>query len=103
MGIGPVLTYILSHGQSTFRTLAVQMHPPTIIFVMLFGLALASALLAGYAMAGTTTRSWLHITGFAAITAAAVYVILDLEHPRLGLFQMEVFDQALMSLLASLK
>jgi hypothetical protein len=33
-----------------------RMHPPTIIFIMLFGLALASALLAGYSTAGTRSR-----------------------------------------------
>ena len=38
---------------TTTRTLATRMHPPTSIFGMLFGLALASALLAGYGMAGT--------------------------------------------------
>ena len=68
---------------TTTRTMAAQMHPPAIIFVMLFGLGLASALLAGYGMASATSRSWLHMLGFAAAMAVAVYVILDLEYPRL--------------------
>ena len=54
---------------TTTRTLATQMHPPMIIFVMLFGLALASSLLAGYGMAGSQSRTWLHMLGFAAIIA----------------------------------
>lgn len=41
---------------TTTRTLMTRMHPPTIIFIMLFGLALASALLAGYSTAGTRSR-----------------------------------------------
>jgi len=43
-------------------------HMP-MIFVMLFGLALASTLLAGYAMAGSQSRPWLHMLGFAAVMA----------------------------------
>jgi hypothetical protein len=88
---------------TTTRTMATQMHPPTIIFVMLFGLALASALLAGYGMAGARTRSWLHMLGFATALAVSVYVILDLEFPRLGLIRVEAFDQALVELRESMK
>jgi len=88
---------------TTTRTMAAQMHPPTIIFVMLFGLALASALLAGYGMASAKSRSWLHMLSFAATVAVAVYVIFDLEFPRLGLLRVDAFDQALMDLRESMK
>ena len=40
---------------------------------------------------------------FAAIITVAVYVILDLEFPRLGLIQVESFDHALVDLLESMK
>jgi hypothetical protein len=70
---------------------------------MLFGLALASALLAGYGMAGAKARSWLHMLGFAAAMAVSVYVILDLEFPRLGLIRVDAFDQALVELRESMK
>ena len=36
-------------------------------------------------MAAAKTRSWVHMLGFAFVMAAAVYIILDLEHPRMGL------------------
>jgi hypothetical protein len=88
---------------TTTRTMATQMHPPIIIYGMLVGLALASALLAGYGMAGGKSRNWLHILGFAAVMAVAVYVIIDLEFPRLGLIRVDAFDQALVELRASLK
>ena len=88
---------------TTTRTLSTQMHPPIIIYGMLVGLALASALLAGYGMAGGKSRNWLHILGFAAVMAVAVYVIIDLEFPRLGLIRVDAFDQALVELRASLK
>ena len=88
---------------TTTRTMATQIHPPAIIFVMLFGLALASALLAGYGMAGAKSRSWLHMLGFAAAMAVSVYVILDLEFPRLGFIRVDAFDQALVDLQQSMK
>jgi hypothetical protein len=88
---------------TTTRTMATQLHPPLIIFVMLFGLALASALLAGYGMASGKSRSWLHIFGFAAVIAVAIYVILDIEYPRLGLIQVDAFDQTLVELRQSMK
>jgi len=39
---------------TTTRAVATQTHPPTIIYFMLLGLALVSAVLAGYGMAGGT-------------------------------------------------
>jgi len=85
------------------RILATRRHPPIIIFAMLGLLALAGALLAGYAMAGGRTRSWIHMVGFAAAIAVAIYVIVDLEYPRLGLIRVEQFDQALVDLRASMR
>jgi len=65
-------------------------------------LALASALLAGYGLAGGKSRGWLHSVGFAAVMAASVYVILDLEFPRLGLIRVDAFDQVLVELRANM-
>ncbi len=88
---------------TTTRTMSTQMHPPMIIFAMLFGLALASALLAGFGMAGGKSRDWLHMLVFAAVLALAVYVIIDIEYPRLGLIRVDAFDQALVDVRASMK
>jgi hypothetical protein len=87
---------------TTTRTMAMQMHPPTSIFVMLFGLALGSALLAGYGMGTSKTRSLLHMCAFGMVTALAVYVILDIEFPRFGLIGVQGFDQAMVELRASM-
>jgi len=87
---------------TTTRTMAAQMHPPAVVFAMLFGLALAASLLAGYGMAGSKMRRWFHILGFAFVTAVAVYVILDMEYPRLGLIRVDAFDQALIDLRESM-
>jgi hypothetical protein len=88
---------------TTTRTMAAQTHPPVVIFVMLVALILASALLAGDGMAGSPTRSWTHLLAFAAVMAVAVYVILDIEYPRLGLIRIDAFDQVLVDLRESMK
>ena len=84
---------------STQRTVALQMHPPTIIFVMLAGLMLVGSLLAGYGMASVKSRNWMHTVAFVVILALTVYVIRDLEYPRLpGLVGMNNFDNVLVDL-----
>lgn len=85
------------------RTAAAQIHPPAIIFIMLGVPALMSSLLAGYAMAGGKSRSWIHVIGFALILASTVYVILDLEFPRLGIIRIDAFDRVLVDLRQSMK
>jgi hypothetical protein len=61
-----------------------------------------SALLAGYAIV-SKSRSWLHILCFAFVIAVTVFVILDLEYPRLGLVRVDAFDQALVDLRNGMK
>lgn len=87
---------------TTTRTMSMYIHPPIIIFAMLVGLALASSLFAGYGMASSKTRSWVHMLGFASTIAVAVYVILDLEFPRFGFIRVDAFDQALVELRQSM-
>jgi hypothetical protein len=77
------------------RIVAARRHPPAIIFVMLAGLALAAALLAGHGLAGAKVPSRIHAVGFAAIIALTAYVTLDLEFPRFGLIRMDAADKAL--------
>ncbi len=88
---------------TTTRTMAHLMHPPLVIYIMLFGVALAGALLAGYGMAGGKSRNWLHMIGFALVMSVVVYVILDIEFPRRGLIRVDDLDQALIDLRASMK
>jgi len=83
---------------TTTRTMATLMHPPVIVFAMLFGLAVAASLLAGIGMTSSTAHSRLHMIGFALVVAFAVYVIIDIEYPRLGLIRVDAFDQVLVDL-----
>jgi len=88
---------------ATVRVTATQIHPPIIIYVMLIGLAMAAALLAGYQTAGEKGYDWIHKIGFAAIVAFTVYVILVIEYPRLGFVRLDAIDQVLMSVRAGMK
>ena len=88
---------------TTTRIAATRMHPPSIIFIMLVGLALACSFLAGYGMAGAKSRSWTHMIAFAGITALSVYVIMDIEYPRLGLVRAESADRVLTELRETMK
>jgi hypothetical protein len=88
---------------TTVRVVATQIHPPLIVYVMLIALALASALLAGYQSAGEKDYDWLHKIGFAAIVAFTVYVILDIEYPRLGWVRLDAIDEVLVNVRAGMK
>lgn len=88
---------------STIRTMALQNHPPGIIYGLLFVLGLICSLLAGYRMASGRLRSWLHILSFTVITVIIVYVILDVEFPRTGLIRLETADQLLIKARESMK
>jgi hypothetical protein len=87
---------------STTRTMALQIHPPRVVYALLFGLGLICSLLAGYRMAIGRRRSWLHIFGFTVITVIVVYVILDVEYPRSGLIRLEASDQLLVQVRESM-
>jgi hypothetical protein len=87
---------------ATTRMVATKTHPPQIMFLLLAFLACASALLAGHGMSGSPVRSWLHIVGYAAVLALTVYLILDMEFPRMGFIRVDAFDQVLVELRRSM-
>jgi len=88
---------------SNVRTWATQMHPPEVVFVLLASLALGCALIAGHGMAAAPERNWLHMIAFALVLASAVFVITDLEFPRMGVFRVDAFDQAIVDVRRGMK
>ncbi|HEX5135660.1 MAG TPA: DUF4239 domain-containing protein [Planctomycetota bacterium] len=85
------------------RTASAMHHPPGIIWIMLFVLSFGSALIAGYGMTGGRKRNWTYMIGFAAVIAIAVYTILDIEFPRVGLVRVDAVDQLLTDLLETMR
>jgi hypothetical protein len=84
------------------RFWATQLHPPMLIFALLGTLALVCSLLAGYGMGGGKDRNWIHTVGFALILTLTVYVIVDMEYPRMGFIRVDSFDQALVDVRATM-
>ena len=58
-----------------------------VIFALLFGLAKFAA--GGLRHGRQQGSNWLHML----VTAVSIYVILDIEYPRLGLIRVDAFDQ----------
>jgi hypothetical protein len=83
--------------------MARRIHPPLVIFAMLGIAALATALFAGYGLAVGAKRNWIYMIGISASVAMAVYVIIELEYPRLGLFRVDAMDQTLVELRATME
>jgi hypothetical protein len=46
---------------STTRTTAALIHPPPVIYALLFAVGLGAALLAGFKTAESRNRSWIHL------------------------------------------
>ena len=88
---------------ATTRMMALQIHPPTIVYALLFCLGLICSLLVGYRMAGGQHRSWLHILSYTFITVIIVYVIIDVEYPRAGLIRLAAADQLLVEVRENMK
>ena len=105
---GPSGTAVLSALNAMFdimttRTMAARTTRPPIIYAMLAVLAMAGSLFAGDAMAGARTRSWIHVFGFALVMSLTVYVILDLEFPRVGFIRLDATDRVLVELREGMK
>ena len=83
---------------SRLREGAAEKHPPQIVYIMLFGLGLGGSLLAGFGMAAAAARSWIYMVIFAATLAITLYVVTDMEFPRLGLIRVDSFDHFLVDL-----
>jgi len=47
-------------------------------------------------------RNWIHTVGFALVLTITVYVIVDMEYPRMGFIRVDSFDQALVDVRATM-
>jgi hypothetical protein len=85
------------------RETATRNHPPAVVFLLLGGLCLLGALLVGYSTSPDKSRSWFHPVIFAAALSVTVYVIVDVEYPRLGLIRVDTADQVLIDVRKSMQ
>jgi hypothetical protein len=87
----------------TTRTAATQMHPPAIVWLTLGGLTLVCSFLVGYDLAGGVRRNWLHVLTFAFLFSLTLYVIIDMEYPRVGLIRVTAMDRVLQDVRDSMR
>ncbi len=87
----------------TTRTVAIQTHPPKLIFVILFAIALACAGLTGYRSSSSENPGLSYNIIMAAITACVLYLILDIEYPRYGLIRLDTINHVLIELVETMK
>jgi hypothetical protein len=93
---GPALTALNEAFEvARLRIGAAEKHPPQIVYVLLFGLSLSGALLAGFGMGAAGARSRVHMVAFAGALAVTLYVVTDMEFPRTGVFRVDTFDHFL--------
>jgi hypothetical protein len=76
-------------------TAATQMHPPAAVWMMLGGLTLVCAFLVGYDLGDSARRNWLHVLTFALLFSLTLYVVIDVEYPRVGLIRVTAMDRVL--------
>ena len=86
----------------TTRTAATQMHPPAAVWLMLGGLTLVCSFLVGYDLGGAQ-RNWLHLLTFALLFSLTLYVIIDMEYPRVGLIRVTAMDRVLQDVRDSMR
>lgn len=86
---------------ATSQIAVAYFHPPAVVYAMLFFMGCVAALLAGVGLAGRPIP-WLQVVIFVLALALTVYVILDLEYPRLGLIRVDAADEILRSVLRSM-
>jgi hypothetical protein len=87
---------------TTTRTTAMRIHPPPMIFLLLMVIALASSVLAGYSMAGSPGRKWIHMLTFAGTSVIAMFIVLQIEYPRSGLIRVSELEDTLVELRQSM-
>lgn len=84
------------------RWLAGRTHPPTIIYLLLVGMALICGFLGGYNMGVARRRHVLHAFAFSLCICSVIYVTVDVEFPRAGLIQIDYADAVMVNLLNSM-
>jgi len=88
---------------SATHNAALGTHLPGVVLFLLSSLALAGALLAGYAMATRGRRSVPQMLLFSLTVSLTVYTVLDLEYPRVGLVRIHSAEHVMQEVRDSMK
>jgi hypothetical protein len=88
---------------TTARTLALRTHTPKLIIHLMFGLAVLSAMIAGYGVSPSKQRNWFLTVIFSLAISLTVYVVLDLDNPNSGLIRLSAAEKVLSQLRETIK
>ncbi len=69
-----------------------RLHPPIVIYLLLIVLAAIGGFLVGYTTAENEEHTSIHVLSYVILTAFVLYLVIDLELPRLGLIRVDSFD-----------
>ncbi len=84
------------------RQNAFHMHPPPVIFFLLFILSTCSAFVAGYGIT-TPARTWFYSGALALTVTLTVYATLEIEYPRRGFIRLISNDDTFLQLRDSIR
>jgi len=84
------------------RQNAFHMHPPEIVFLLLFVFGCGCALVAGYSRK-SERQDWVYFVALAAAVTLTVYATLEVEFPRRGFIRFDQLDQPLLVLRDSMR
>jgi hypothetical protein len=70
------------------RELSLHTHIPTMVLLFLFGIVLVGSVVVGTMLGNEGNRQWLYRVLFAAVLASVVSIIIDMEYPRVGTFNL---------------
>lgn len=87
----------------TTRLVAIQTHPPLLIFLALAIIACACAGMTNYRASISGESPLFYNLMFSIIIALTVYLILDIEYPRFGFIRLDEFNQLFTNLAESMK
>jgi hypothetical protein len=89
---------------ATTRAVMLRAHTPPVVIGVLVVLTLICSVLIGNAFPRTSKSAPpLHVYGFALVMSVTLYVIFDLDHPRVGLIRLDYADQAMEDLISYMR
>jgi hypothetical protein len=84
------------------RRNAFNMHPPAVVYLLLFAFSCGCAFMAGYSIK-MGNRDWVYSIALAPIVTLTIYATLEIEYPRKGLIRLTNLDQNLITLRDSMQ
>jgi hypothetical protein len=79
------------------RQNAFRLHPPAIVFLLLFGMSCVCAFMAGSG-ASSAGPNWYYAFALAVTVTLTIYATLEIEYPDRGLIRLSHTDQSLIDL-----